>query len=49
MFDLKEYLEKTDMPVPRELARHESAKHAAGTRDDAGKLLGEKRKVRDVK
>ncbi len=49
MYELREYLEKTSMPVPRELAKHESAQHAAGARDEGGKLLGEKRKVREVK
>jgi ATP-dependent RNA helicase DDX23/PRP28 len=43
MFDLKNYLESTDTPVPHQLARHPSAQAVVGARDDKGKLLGQKK------
>ena len=43
MYDLKQYLESTDSPVPHQLARHPSALAAPGTRDDKGNLMGQKR------
>ncbi len=43
MFDLKQYLESTDTPVPSQLAKHPAAQAAAGARDEKGKLLGTKK------
>jgi ATP-dependent RNA helicase DDX23/PRP28 len=43
MYDLKAYLESTDMRVPAELSRHPAAQQAPGTRDDGGKLMGQRR------
>jgi ATP-dependent RNA helicase DDX23/PRP28 len=43
MFDLKQYLEQTDSPVPHQLAHHPAAQAAAGTRDDKGRLVASKR------
>jgi len=43
MYDLKAYLESTDMKVPPELARHPAAQQAAGTRDEGGKIMGQRR------
>lgn len=40
MYDLKQYLAATDMPVPQELANHPSAKAAPGTRDEKGNVIG---------
>ncbi|TYZ57673.1 hypothetical protein PybrP1_011178 [[Pythium] brassicae (nom. inval.)] len=40
MYDLKQYLTATDMPVPQELANHPSAKAAPGTRDEKGNVIG---------
>lgn len=39
MFDLKQYLISTDMPVPQELANHPSAKAAPGARDEKGNVI----------
>lgn len=39
MYDLKQYLAATDMPVPNELASHPSAKAAPGVRDDKGNVI----------
>lgn len=39
MYDLKQYLAATDMPVPPELANHPSAKAAPGVRDDKGNVI----------
>ena len=41
--DLKSYLESTDMKVPPELARHAAAQQAPGTRNEDGKIMGQKR------
>ena len=43
MFDLKQYLESTGAQIPQQLRAHPSAQHAAGSRSDSGKLLGQKR------
>ncbi|TMW55689.1 hypothetical protein Poli38472_010571 [Pythium oligandrum] len=39
MYDLKQYLLSTDMPVPQELATHPAAKAAPGTRDEKGNMV----------
>ncbi|RLN54945.1 hypothetical protein BBJ29_007544 [Phytophthora kernoviae] len=39
MYDLKQYLVSTDMPVPSELANHPSAKAAPGARDEKGNVI----------
>lgn len=39
MFDLKQYLVSTNMPVPQELASHPSAKAAPGARDEKGNVI----------
>lgn len=43
MYDLKNYLESTDTPVPHQLAHHAAAQAPVGARDDKGKLLGTKK------
>lgn len=43
MYALKEYLESTNSVVPQQLARHPSAQVAAGTRDDKGNVIGQKK------
>lgn len=43
MYDLKNYLEATNMPVPHLLANHPSAQAPVGSRDDKGKLVGTKK------
>jgi ATP-dependent RNA helicase DDX23/PRP28 len=44
MFELRQYLESTNAEIPAELARHQSAQAAVGTRDqNSGKLIGEKK------
>ena len=44
MYDLKQYLEATNAVIPMELAKHQAAQAAVGTRDaNSGKLVGEKR------
>ena len=43
MYSLKEYLESTNSVVPQQLARHPSAQVAAGTRDDKGNVIGQKK------
>jgi ATP-dependent RNA helicase DDX23/PRP28 len=43
MYDLKNYLEATSMPVPQLLMSHPSAQAPAGSRDDKGKLIGTKK------
>lgn len=44
MYDLKQYLEATGTPnIPQQLLRHPAAQNAMGTRDDKGKLLGQKK------
>lgn len=45
MYDLKAYLESTDMKVPPELARHPSSQQAPGTRDDRGQLVGQRKEA----
>ncbi len=42
MFDLKSYLESTNCTVPDQLKRHPAAQQPVGTRNEAGKLLGER-------
>lgn len=39
MYDLKQYLVATNMPVPSELASHPSAKAAPGVRDEKGNVI----------
>ncbi|RLN96968.1 hypothetical protein BBJ28_00000710 [Nothophytophthora sp. Chile5] len=39
MYDLKQYLVSTDMPVPSELANHPSARAAPGARDEKGNVI----------
>ncbi|KAG4052152.1 DEAD-box ATP-dependent RNA helicase 21 [Phytophthora cactorum] len=39
MYDLKQYLVSTEMPVPSELANHPSAKAAPGARDEKGNVI----------
>lgn len=41
--DLKNYLESTDMKVPPELGKHAAAQQAPGTRNEDGKIMGQKR------
>lgn len=43
MYDLKNYLESTDTPVPHQLAHHAAAQAPVGSRDDKGKLIGTKK------
>jgi ATP-dependent RNA helicase DDX23/PRP28 len=43
MFDLKQYLESTNSPIPAQLARHPAALAPKGARDAGGKLLGAKK------
>jgi len=43
MYDLKAYLESTDMPVPHQLAKNPAAQAPVGSRDEKGNLLGTKR------
>lgn len=43
MYDLKQYLESTDSAVPHQLAHHPAAQAAPGTRDEKGRLVGQKR------
>ncbi|GLD96718.1 hypothetical protein PINS_up005401 [Pythium insidiosum] len=40
MYDLKQYLVSTNMPVPSELASHPAAKAPPGTRDEKGNVIG---------
>ncbi|DAZ97125.1 TPA: hypothetical protein N0F65_010448, partial [Lagenidium giganteum] len=47
MYDLKQYLIATDMPVPQELANHPSAKAAYGARDEKGNVIA-KSKLNDT-
>ncbi|KAF0695421.1 Aste57867_13770 [Aphanomyces stellatus] len=44
MYDLKTYLEATDMPVPPQLANHPMAKAAAGARDDKGNVIAKSKR-----
>jgi ATP-dependent RNA helicase DDX23/PRP28 len=44
MYDLKQYLISTNMPVPPELANHPAAKVAPGTRDEKGNIIGKSRR-----
>ncbi|RHY02030.1 hypothetical protein DYB37_001527 [Aphanomyces astaci] len=44
MYDLKTYLEATDMPVPPQLASHPMAKAAAGARDDKGNIISKSKR-----
>lgn len=43
MYDLKQYLESTNTPIPPQLAKHPAAQSAIGTRDAGGRLVGQKR------
>jgi len=43
-WDLKNYLLSTESQIPKELAMHQAAKAAPGTRNEQGKLIAEKRK-----
>ena len=43
MYDLKTYLESTGAAIPQQLARHEAAQAAIGTRNESGKLVGQKK------
>lgn len=43
MYDLKQYLESTNTPIPQQLLRHPAAQSAVGTRDASGKLMGQKK------
>lgn len=43
MYELKNYLEATDAVIPIQLARHPAAQAPVGTRDDKGKVMGQKR------
>jgi hypothetical protein len=44
MYDLKQYLEATGTPnIPQQLLRNPAAQNAVGSRDDKGKLLGQKK------
>lgn len=43
MYDLKAYLESTDAGIPHQLAHHPAAQAAPGTRDDKGRLVGQKK------
>ena len=45
MYDLKQYLEQTDAPVPQQLAHHPAAQAVAGARDEKGRLLSGKRET----
>jgi ATP-dependent RNA helicase DDX23/PRP28 len=45
LYDLKVYLESTNANIPMELAKHQAAQAAVGTRDlNSGKLVGERKK-----
>ncbi|RHY33590.1 hypothetical protein DYB32_001529 [Aphanomyces invadans] len=44
MYDLKTYLEATDMPVPPQLASHPMAKAAPGARDDKGNIISKSKR-----
>jgi ATP-dependent RNA helicase DDX23/PRP28 len=45
MYDLKTYLESTDAVIPMEIAKHQAAQAAVGTRDaSSGKLVGERKR-----
>ncbi|KAG9412658.1 hypothetical protein AC1031_015568 [Aphanomyces cochlioides] len=44
MYDLKTYLEATNMPVPPQLANHPMAKAAAGARDDKGNVIAKSKR-----
>jgi ATP-dependent RNA helicase DDX23/PRP28 len=45
LYDLKVYLESTNAAIPVELAKHQAAQAAAGTRDlNSGKLVGERKR-----
>jgi ATP-dependent RNA helicase DDX23/PRP28 len=44
MYDLKQYLISTDMPVPSELANHPSAKAAYGVRDEKGNVIAKSKR-----
>ena len=43
MYSLKEYLEATNSAIPQQLAKHPAAQVAAGTRDDKGNIIGQKK------
>jgi ATP-dependent RNA helicase DDX23/PRP28 len=43
MYDLKQYLESTNSSIPDQLQRHPSAQNKAGTRDERGNIMGQKR------
>lgn len=45
MYDLKAYLESTDMAVPTQLAKHPAAQQAPGARGEDGKPLKRKEQV----
>jgi ATP-dependent RNA helicase DDX23/PRP28 len=44
MYDLKNYLDSTDTPIPQQLLKHPAAQGPVGARDDKGNLLGVKKK-----
>lgn len=44
MYDLKQYLLSTNMPVPPELANHPSAKAAYGVRDEKGNVIAKSKR-----
>ncbi|OQR86523.1 DEAD/DEAH box RNA helicase [Achlya hypogyna] len=44
MYDLKQYLEACEMPVPKELAHHAMAKAPAGARDDKGNVIAKSKR-----
>lgn len=44
MYDLKQYLVSTNMPVPPELASHPSAKAAYGVRDEKGNMVAKSKR-----
>ncbi len=43
MYDLKTYLEATGMPIPHQLAKNPAAQAPAGSRDEKGNLVNNKR------
>ncbi|KAL0586546.1 hypothetical protein ABG067_003720 [Albugo candida] len=44
MYDLKQYLISTNMPVPQELASHPMAKAAPGARDEKGNIIAKSKR-----
>ena len=47
MYDLKKYLESTNSAIPDSLKKHQAAQQPYGTRNEEGKIIGQKKKFND--